>query len=255
MLAILLPCGGGSDIPILAPRVVVGRSPECDVPVNYRSVSARHCELQRVDGYWRVRDLGSSNGTRVNGVATGVSWVLPDDVLVLGKERFYLIYVPPEGSQPPPRVAGSDGGRKPPATATAHRRIAARDWTLGELVPCGGGESVPLLNLVVVVGRLADCDVVLNHGDVSARHCQLDYTVGHWFVNDLGSHNGTRVNNQRCSGTTPLLPNSVLGVARHRFRIVYTPDVEPGDKDEDAFARGLLEKAGIEDWTGDPEEE
>ena len=86
MLAILLPCGGGADVPILAPKVVVGRHSDCDVALSYRSISARHCELERVDGYWRVRDLGSSNGTRVNGAKISVSWLLPDDELTLAGE-------------------------------------------------------------------------------------------------------------------------------------------------------------------------
>lgn len=131
MLAILLPCGGGSDIPILAPKVVLGRSADCDVALAYRTVSGRHCELEQVDGYWRVRDLGSSNGTRVNGKAVSVSWLLPDDELSLGKERFFLIYVAPEDGRPPPRVAGMDVGRKIAAPAATPRRTAARAWTLG----------------------------------------------------------------------------------------------------------------------------
>jgi adenylate cyclase len=254
MLAILLPCGGGPDIPILAPKVVLGRHPACDVPLAYRSVSARHCELERVDGFWRVRDLGSSNGTRVNGSAVADSWLLPDDELALGKERFFLIYVVPEGAAPPPRGGSLAFGRKPAAPAPAPRRTAARAWTLGELVPCGGGESIPLLKTVAVVGRAPDCDVVINAGDVSSRHCRLEFAEGHWFVHDPGSRNGTRVDNERCTGTAPLMPDSVLAVARHRFRVLYTPEAAPGS-DEDAFARGLLEKAGLEDWDPGSEEE
>lgn len=254
MLAILLPCGGGAEIPILSSTVVLGRHPDCDVPLAYRYISGRHAELERINGYWQVRDLGSSNGTKVNGRSVSVSWLLPDDELTLGKERFYLIYIAPEGSPPPPKQTGLEIGRKAPPKAPVAKRTTARAWTLGELVPCGGGESIPLLRPVVTIGRAADCDVVIAAADVSGRHCQLRLGEGYWFVRDLGSHNGTRVNNKPCPETTAVLPDEVLAVGKHRYRLIYTP-VETGGADEDPFARGLLEKAGVEDWNPEPEEE
>jgi S1-C subfamily serine protease len=51
-------------------RVVVGRDPAADLRLDAagdRDASARHLELRRSDGAWRVRDLGSTNGTFVNG--------------------------------------------------------------------------------------------------------------------------------------------------------------------------------------------
>jgi pSer/pThr/pTyr-binding forkhead associated (FHA) protein len=254
MLAILLPCGGGPEIPILAPTVTLGRHPDCDVPLAYRSISGRHCELQCIDGFWRVRDLGSSNGTRVNGITVSVSWLLPDEELTLGKERFYLVYIVPEGRRPPPLPGSADTNRKPPPKKLAVRRTTARAWTLGELVPCGGGESIPLLKSVIVVGRTTGCEVFINANDVSGRHCQLELNEGYWFARDLGSRNGTRVDNQPCTDLTPVLPDSVIAFGRQRYRLVYTPAIAPGS-DEDPFARGLLDKAGLEDWDPGPDEE
>jgi hypothetical protein len=58
----------GRTIPLTAGRVVVGRSRECDVRVDDGNVSRRHFELVQ-DGptAWVVADLGSTNGTEVNG--------------------------------------------------------------------------------------------------------------------------------------------------------------------------------------------
>ena len=127
MLAILLPCGGGPEISILSPTVTLGRYPDCDVRLEYRSISGRHCELRLLDGFWRVCDLGSSNGTRINGNPVTLSWLFPDDELTLGKERFYLIYIAPEGARPPPLTGGPPFGRKPqPAKGSSQRRTTAR---------------------------------------------------------------------------------------------------------------------------------
>src|SRR5439155_17701283 len=62
MLGKLAPCGGGPPIPLLKPKLLVGRQRFCDIPLNFPNVSSRHCELELIDGYWFVRDLGSSNG-------------------------------------------------------------------------------------------------------------------------------------------------------------------------------------------------
>jgi FhaA, N-terminal domain/FHA domain len=58
----------GRTIPVTTGRVVVGRSRECDVRVEDGNVSRRHFELvQEGPTSWAVADLGSTNGTEVNG--------------------------------------------------------------------------------------------------------------------------------------------------------------------------------------------
>jgi hypothetical protein len=59
---------GGRVVPVSTARVVVGRSRECDVRVDDGNVSRRHFELVRESpSTWVVVDLGSTNGTEVNG--------------------------------------------------------------------------------------------------------------------------------------------------------------------------------------------
>ena len=58
----------GRVVPISSDRVVIGRSRECDVRVDDGNVSRRHAEISRDGGDgWAVVDLGSTNGTEVNG--------------------------------------------------------------------------------------------------------------------------------------------------------------------------------------------
>src|SRR5665213_1645115 len=65
----LVPQGGGDPVPLLKTKLLVGRrDTSCDIALRFPNVSSRHCELELVGGYWLVRDLGSSNGTKVNGV-------------------------------------------------------------------------------------------------------------------------------------------------------------------------------------------
>jgi hypothetical protein len=57
--------------------ILVGRGPDMDVPIWDRSVSRRHVEIDWRDDVWSVRDLESTNGTRVDGSPLGPSEVRP----------------------------------------------------------------------------------------------------------------------------------------------------------------------------------
>jgi hypothetical protein len=67
-------------------ELVVGRHPDCDVVVANRWVSRRHARLVFRDGTWVCQDLGSTNGTSVNGERVGRSELRPGDLLVLGAQ-------------------------------------------------------------------------------------------------------------------------------------------------------------------------
>ena len=69
--------------------ITIGRAPDCDCHLTEPSVSRRHAQLRRVDETWLLRDLGSSNGTRLNGMrVTEEVEVRPGDTIGLGPMRF-----------------------------------------------------------------------------------------------------------------------------------------------------------------------
>ena len=261
MLGQLVPCGGGPPIALLKPHLLVGRHNYCDIALNFATVSGRHCELEFLEGYWFVRDLGSSNGTQVNGVICSAQRLLPNDVLSLAKHRYSVVYTPPAGRTPSRGTvmpAGWEEGvplpvRVQPPTPSM-RPKATEEAGLGRLLPCGGGVPIVLAKSPLVVGRLPGCDIVLPFGSVSARHCQLEYNDGQWSVRDLGSRNGIRVDGVRCESRA-LRPGSVLAIANLRFQIVYTSRGEK-PREQSIFAQGLLAKAGLLDFPqGQPAED
>jgi len=97
----LTPQGGGELIPLLLERLVVGRHRDCDIHLNFSNISGRHCELEFRDGFWQVTDLGSRNGTRVNGQHISTAVLMPGDILRVAKLRYEIDYKP-EGDVPPP---------------------------------------------------------------------------------------------------------------------------------------------------------
>ena len=63
----LIPADGSAAVELTKDVALVGRGDDCDLRVDHKSVSKRHCVLVVTDGLVLLRDLGSTNGTRVNG--------------------------------------------------------------------------------------------------------------------------------------------------------------------------------------------
>lgn len=70
--------------------LVVGRAPNSDIPVIDPTISRRHAEVECADSVVTIRDLGSSNGTFVNGTRVDASHINVGDVVTFGKVAFRL---------------------------------------------------------------------------------------------------------------------------------------------------------------------
>ena len=69
-------------------RRVIGRSTSCDYVVYDPTVSGRHAELERLGDGWLIRDIGSRNGTRVNGWLVREQRLCDGDTLMFGESVF-----------------------------------------------------------------------------------------------------------------------------------------------------------------------
>lgn len=118
--------------------------------------------------------------------------------------------------------------------------------TYGELTPCGGGDTIPLFKRKMTIGRRSNCDVILNFPNVSSYHCELELLNGYWFIKDLGSSNGIKVNGTRYESRY-LMPNDTVSIAKHQYQINYTAVGDaPVQEEENPFSRSLMDLAGLE---------
>lgn len=122
----------------------------------------------------------------------------------------------------------------------------------GELVPIGGGDPIPLRKANLLVGRRESCDICLRFSNVSAHHAQLENHGGYWYVRDMNSRNGTRVNGTRVTEKR-LDPGDELRIAKHKYKISYSPidlgAIGPPPSDQlpvDLMGKSLLERAGLD---------
>lgn len=77
----------GSIVRLGEEPVVIGRLPQCDIALADPNVSRRHAELRPAEGGWVVVDLGSTNGTRVNGSAVTERALQDGDEVMVGNTR------------------------------------------------------------------------------------------------------------------------------------------------------------------------
>ena len=120
--------------------LVVGRALNSDIPVFDPTISRRHAEVTCDNGGVTVKDLGSSNGTFLNGAKIEGAKVAPGDVVTFGKVAFRLKEVSPTPAEPKPTPSPSSAAKP---SATVVRQIPLRD-SKGIL---GGGTVASALGL------------------------------------------------------------------------------------------------------------
>jgi pSer/pThr/pTyr-binding forkhead associated (FHA) protein len=90
MPAQLVALNEGFRILLDKPILLVGRDSECDIQLESRKVSRRHCCIAQVGDYLVVRDLGSTNGIRINGIRVMEGTLKAGDELTIGNHSYQV---------------------------------------------------------------------------------------------------------------------------------------------------------------------
>jgi hypothetical protein len=109
----------GPTILLDKPILLLGRHPECDIQLNSRKVSRRHCCIAQVNNYLVVRDLGSTNGVRINGVRVVEGKLKGGDELTVGNFRYQVSWDDKPASIATP---GKPAAERPAPPPVAPRR-------------------------------------------------------------------------------------------------------------------------------------
>ena len=184
---------------------LVGRDPQADIVVADVRVSWHHAELRPARGRWALADLASLNGSYADGRRA--------DLIEIDGQREIRLGDPEDGPLLDCAVLDTTG----PATTgrdTTGRDTTGRDSTGPETTGLGTTGSQTRR-----IGRVPDNDIVVPHVSVSRHHAELRTTAGGYRIVDLGSHNGTFVNEQRVTAAA-LAEGDTVGFGDTTFRLV-----------------------------------
>jgi adenylate cyclase len=132
--------------------LVVGRAPNSDIPIIDPTISRRHAEVESNDTSVTVRDLGSSNGTFVNGTRVDRAGIRDGDVVTFGKVAFRLQEA---AATPPPAPPTTPPG------ATVIRQVPVRDQSASDLDK-NRAKLATLLEVSKGLGRAMEIDTLLD---------------------------------------------------------------------------------------------
>ncbi len=93
---------------------------------------------------------------------------------------------------------------------------------LGKLIPSDGAVPIELNKTRMTAGRDPSCDIVIRSSSISQHHCLLYIFQGWWYVRDMKSKNGIRVNHVPYAEHL-LRPGSILSVGKYDYKVEYEP--------------------------------
>jgi pSer/pThr/pTyr-binding forkhead associated (FHA) protein len=171
----------------------IGRMENNDICIPEQHVSRQHAVINYRDGIFMITDLGSANGTFVNDRQLDGPFPLAsgDEIRLYVPVLHFSATVTEEDE----RLAQEHGTLITPTNGTGK----------GKLIITTGpqeGQIIPLLLNKVTVGRAtskASWEVALQDPAVSRPHAQLELIDNVWVIRDMGSANGTLVNNSPVS--------------------------------------------------------
>ncbi len=177
----------GRRIAVADAGATIGRRSDNDVVIEVDVVSRHHARVEASNGVYRVVDLGSSNGTYLNGerLSGGGRELKNGDSIVIGGEALRFLVDTPT----------SFGARsKPPGVTDPVRMKGDR----------------------LRIGRSLDNDLVLGDPSVSRFHAEVRRRGDGLELRDVGSSHGTRVDGQLVE-RAPVAVGTEIGIGSHRL--------------------------------------
>jgi len=188
--------------------ITIGRAADNDVVLNDRMVSRYHAHLDLVNEVFNITDIGSLNGTLLNDkpiTPNSPHHLNYEDIIVIGNCAITLKLIQEE--HPDGRV------------------------TPGIPLPDPKGRSH------IMIGRDPGNDISIEHPTVSRKHSRIyrsDKTKG-YYIEDLGSTNGTFVNNERITQPHLLRLDDVIHIGP--YKLIYKPEAPLEAVDESRHIR------------------
>lgn len=165
---------------------ILGRTAQCAIFLAGDGVSRSHCKFNFDGGSWFVEDLGSSNGTQVNGRKVSRFELADGDEIAAGSIKLRFLAGGPEA----PAIEDSGAwGEDDLSLEEKHFLVLGFEGRRGDVLQLPEGR--------LTVGRNARHALIIKRASVSGDHAEIVREGSRVLVRDLGSSNGTFVDDSR----------------------------------------------------------
>ncbi|HOJ20059.1 MAG TPA: FHA domain-containing protein [Armatimonadota bacterium] len=220
----------GREFALNPGRNSIGRA-NADVLLTDPSISRTHAAITLEEGRCLVEDLGSTNGTRVNGenlVPHQPQALRDGDEIAFGGLSL--------------RVALPEGYAAAPATAAEEASPLAAEPSPARFIDEESGVEYPIPTGTLTIGRRSANDIAFPTDPyVSGRHAQVSFDGETLTLTDIGSTNGTVLNDDRLAPNTPvpLQDGDLVQMGQQRLRVRLAPIPEEEGEVVDEAAEPL----------------
>ena len=186
------PAGESHTLELANEITIIGRGRDCEILLLDERISRQHCEIYFDGEAHFVSDLGSFNGTYLNGKMLGDSRPLKDgDQLQIGPVR--LLFELAAAPEADPRST-----------------LVVPESRLRAYLEIPGGTRIELQKEINIIGRNQGWDVCLPDRAVSRPHAEIERREDEFVLRDLGSANGTLLNAARIKAPHALKDGDAL---------------------------------------------
>lgn len=230
VMKLVFPGGEHGPVELAAGATSIGSAADCRVVLRGDGVAEHHCEITFEGGSANVRPLDAGVATVLNGRQVPAQTPIKDgDLLVLGRVGVSIV-----AERKPAAAAKTE-----PANDDRTRvRAALPRFLLRGVSGATLGKTYAVTDNAVI-GRQPDCDLPIPAEEVSRHHARLKVTAEGVLVEDMGSANGTWINDKRVQSGL-LKPGEELRLDTVRFLLI-TPGMDA--KQQSAAARPVEAEA------------
>lgn len=197
-LILLNPDGPEQEFELAKSNISLGRGITNDISLDDLKVSRSHARLECGAQEVTLVDLGSSNGTQVNGKQIDRATLIPEDTINLGSQQ--LRYLVGEPSEDVGLTVIDTQLQLDQTINDEYLPVVINETSTPSLVVFTGDRtwSIDLNNFdQVIIGRDESCIVFIDDNKVSRRHAEVQRRGEAFLLKDLGSTNGTWVHDQQ----------------------------------------------------------
>lgn len=225
-MKLLFPAGEHEPVELKDGETLVGSAPECQIILAAPGIASRHCSLLARGEQAIVRAADPAAVVVLNGKQISADAPFKaGDLLLFGKVGCRVVAsekaaaAAPVRRPPPPAAVDDENGR-------TRVRAALPKFVMRGVSGPTFGKTFGVVG-ALTLGRSSECDISIATDEISRHHAKLQVVPDGVMVEDLGSANGTFVNNQRVHGGTLMKPGDELRLDTVRFMLMSPEQMAP----------------------------